>query len=31
MNDYITRSDRDVIVVTNTATRRTSKAYSIVM
>ncbi len=31
MNNYIVRSYRDVIVVTKIATRRTSKARSIVM
>ncbi len=31
MNNYIVRSYRDVIVVTKIATRRTSKAQSIVM
>ncbi len=31
MNNYIVRSYRDVIVVTNTATRKMSKAYSIFM
>ncbi len=31
MNNYIVRSNRDVIVVTKIATRRTSKAQSIVM
>ncbi len=31
LNNYIVRSYRDVILVTNTAARRTNKAYSIVM
>ncbi len=31
MNNYIERTYRDVIVVTNIATRRTSKAQSIIM
>ncbi len=31
INNYIVRSYRDVIVLTNTVTRRTSKAHSIVM
>ncbi len=31
MNNYIVRSYRDLIVVANTVTRRTNKAYSIVM
>ncbi len=31
VNNYIVKSYRDVIVVTNTATRRTNNAYSIVM
>ncbi len=31
MNNYTVRSRRDVIVVTKIATRRTSKAQSIVM
>ncbi len=31
VNTYIVRSYRDVIVVTNIVTRRSSKAYSIIM
>ncbi len=31
LNNYIVRSYRDVIVVTNTAARRTNKAWRIVM
>ncbi len=31
MNSYIVRSYRDVIVVDKIATRRTSKAYNIIM
>ncbi len=31
VNNYMVRSYRDIIIINNTATRRTNKAYGIVM